>query len=267
MGKKLQMKDYQALAAARNGACIHPTLPLRREKVLWRCEAGHEFAMRADNVKAGGWCPQCSGRRPWTLDLLRESISDTGIECISSPEELKSNKSRLRWVCEHGHEWRTALVNVVFRQSGCPHCANKAESWAREVFEDFFNDAFPKCRPEWLEGLELDGYGQHSGRAFEFQGRQHYEVTPFFGIDERALAAMQARDERKAERCRQQFVLLYVIRHHPRDCYRKEILQAYVEHELVAQLLEEQRQFAAGTHWLLQYLEQHRRSHGGDARG
>lgn len=263
MRKRLEMRDYQALAAANNGQCVHPTVPVRREKVLWRCEVGHVFGMRADNVKAGWWCPECRGVRRWSLDLLRESLQDTGIECLSPPYELRNNKSRLLWGCEHGHQWQTALVNVVYRQSGCPSCRNKSEAWAREVFEDFYNIGFPKCRPDWLDGLELDGYADGFGRAFEFQGRQHYEVTPHFQIDERALAAMQARDARKADLCRRQHVFLYTIRHHPRDCHRKDVLQGYVEHELVAQLLEEQRQFDDGTHWL---LVQQRNSHGGEDR-
>lgn len=73
---------------------------------------------------------------------------------------------------------------------------------------------------------------------------------PHLQIDEQRLAAIQARDARKAQLCRENFILLYAIRFHPRDCYRKDRLKAYVESELVAQLLIEQKQFADGSHWL-----------------
>lgn len=152
MGRKLQLSNYQRIAADRGGQCIHPALPKRQEKVLWRCAKGHDFSMRVDNVQKGNWCPTCSGNRRWTLDLLVNALQDTGIRCLSGAEELKSNKSRLLWGCEHGHTWRTALVNIMYRESGCPNCQHKAESWSREVFEDFFDAPFPRCRPKWLGG-------------------------------------------------------------------------------------------------------------------
>lgn len=252
MGKRKQWNDFQAIAAVRGGECIHPSLPVSREKVRWRCANGHEFDMRTDNVLAGGWCTTCSGRRRWTTELIAQALEDSGIRCLSSSNELKSNKTRLHWSCEAGHKWRTALVNVVYRQSGCPHCMNKAESWAREVFEDFFDAEFPKCRPPWLKGLELDGYAEKHGRAFEYQGRQHFEPIDYFQVDDEKLAAIQARDARKLALCRENFVFLYAIRHHPRDCFRKDSLQAYVESELVAQLLLEQEELRRGEHWLQQ---------------
>lgn len=102
-------------------------------------------------------------------------------------------------------------------------------------------------------GLELDGYSASCGRAFEYQGRQHYQLMPHMRVDEQRLAEMQARDARKAALCRENLVFLYPIRYHPRDCYRKDTLQAYVESELVAQLLIEQQQFADDEHWLQDY--------------
>jgi len=72
-------------------------------------------------------------------------------------------------------------------------------------------------------------------------------------VDEQRLVEMQARDARKASLCRENFVFLYAIKFHPRDCYRKDTLQSYVESELVAQLLTEQQQFATSEHWLQDY--------------
>ncbi|WP_435751543.1 zinc-ribbon domain-containing protein [Thauera sp. AutoDN2] len=247
------MSDYQRIAEERHGQCIHPALPKRQEKVCWRCARGHDFSMRVDNVQAGGWCPVCSRRRPWTIELLRDALVGTGIRCLSQETELRNNKVPLLWQCDYGHTWTTALVNVIYRESGCPYCLNKAEAWTREVFEDFFDAPFPKCRPKWLHGLELDGYSAACGRAFEYQGRQHYQPMPHMRVDEQRLAEMQARDARKATLCQENFVFLHPIRFHPSDCYRKDTLQGYVESELVAQLLIEQKQLADESHWLHDY--------------
>ncbi|TVT71413.1 MAG: hypothetical protein FHP92_16920 [Denitromonas halophila] len=93
MAKKLQMSDYHRIAEERLGQCIHPALPRRKEKVLWRCANGHNFAVRADNVKAGSWCPTCTSRsRPWTLDLLAKVLQGTDIRCLSGAEDLSPKR-------------------------------------------------------------------------------------------------------------------------------------------------------------------------------
>jgi hypothetical protein len=56
-------------------------------------------------------------------------------------------------------------------------------------------------RPDWLEGLELDIYVPRLNLGLEYQGQQHYKPVSAWG-GERALLALQERDDRKRKICR-----------------------------------------------------------------
>lgn len=60
---------------------------------------------------------------------------------------------------------------------------SKSEEATREIFEDIFDAKFPTSRPEWLGGLELDGYNEKLGVGFEFQGPQHTKYSTRYDGD------------------------------------------------------------------------------------
>jgi hypothetical protein len=77
---------------------------------------------------------------------------------------------------------------------------------------------FPKSYPGWLRlgkggsALELDGYCEELGVAFEYHGIQHREFVPHFhrgGAGD--LEDQQARDRVKAEACEKEGVELLVV--------------------------------------------------------
>jgi hypothetical protein len=68
-----------------------------------------------------------------------------------------------------------------------------------------------KKRPDWLGGLELDGYNEELELAFEYQGLQHFECRSFFFKTEEEFKAQQERDRRKYELCRQRGVCLLLV--------------------------------------------------------
>jgi hypothetical protein len=65
-------------------------------------------------------------------------------------------------------------------------------------------------RPEWLGGLELDIHLPGHALAFEYQGQQHFHPIKAWG-GAKALAALQARDARKAALCRERGVRLVAV--------------------------------------------------------
>ena len=94
--------------------------------------------------------------------------------------EWKGKGSITKHVVKHlicNHEWEVTYHSFT----GCPKCASyRTENMCREIFERVFEHKFPKCRPNWLERLELDGYCEELRIAFEYNGQQHYEMIPFF---------------------------------------------------------------------------------------
>jgi hypothetical protein len=93
----------------------------------------------------------------------------------------------------------------------------KNEERCREIFQDIFKQPFAKIRPDFLKNkksgknLELDGYNKDLKLAFEYQGAQHYNFTPYFHKTQEHFADQVYRDKLKQEICDEQGITLIVI--------------------------------------------------------
>lgn len=82
----------------------------------------------------------------------------------------------------------------------------KREELCRKIFEDYFDDYFPTCRPKFLTNpktghpLELDGYNARINLAFEHQGRQHREYPNRFHKSREEFDKQVERDNFKRQR-------------------------------------------------------------------
>lgn len=132
-------------------------------------------------------------------------------------KKYKNCDEKLLWQCEKGHQWEASYYSI---QNGtwCPMCCyRKAEQKVREAFEEIFNVEFPTKKPEWLVNeennrLELDGYSEKLGIAFEYQGEQHFGTfhNNFFG-GKKALKKRLKHDKLKVKLCKKNDVQLVVI--------------------------------------------------------
>jgi len=68
------------------------------------------------------------------------------------------------------------------------------------------------AQPAWVAPQHLDVFIPEAAVAIEYMGRQHFEPVDFFGGPP-GFAAVQDRDNRKAEACRAQGVELHVVRY------------------------------------------------------
>merc|ERR1712113_281401 len=115
--------------------------------------------------------------------------------CLSNT--YTCNSEPMLWRCSEGHEWLASLANVKNAGTWCPHCNTwKREEECRAVFEELLGVSFPRCRPSFLDGLELDGFNAELRLAFEHQGLQHYEQVPFFRPAHDDFEALVGRDAR-----------------------------------------------------------------------
>lgn len=91
------------------------------------------------------------------------------------------------------------------------------ERETRRIAEKLTGLPFPKRRPPFLRNvvtnsvLELDCYCDELKIALEYNGRQHYEYTPYFHESKDAFYNMKYRDEMKARLCAQNGVTLIVV--------------------------------------------------------
>lgn len=63
--------------------------------------------------------------------------------------------------------------------------SSRSEDRVRQIFEELYGDKFPTEHPEWLSGLELDGYNEKYGVGFEFQGPQHTKFSSKYDLSYR----------------------------------------------------------------------------------
>jgi len=84
---------------------------------------------------------------------------------------------------------------------------SKGERECRRVLENYFRKPFPKCRPNFMNNevtnfnLEIDCYCPSIKVGCEYNGRQHYEYTPYFHKNKEAFHNQKYRDYMKRNLC------------------------------------------------------------------
>jgi len=145
------------------------------------------------------------------------------------------------WMCFKCKKPFQASFSSIKSGSWCYRCrAFKSEQICRDFFETFFKKTFIKRRPKWLCKLELDGYNEELKIAFEYNGKQHRDLTPFFHRTEEDFWRQQERDMIKKDLCIKNGVKLFVIPDEEDgisyDCYHSDNLKQYMQKEITTYL-------------------------------
>ncbi len=209
------LEEARKLAAERGGVCLSGEYENLRTPLVWRCCRGHVWKSRYGHVKYDGtWCKRCAPV-VGSLEEMQELAKARGGLFLS--QEFSGVAFKYEWQCAQGHRWKTD-AHVVISGSWCSECqSGLGERYCRSVFEAIFGRPFLRTRPEWLTGrsgkrLELDGYCEELGIAFEHNGRQHTRKGGLFARTRTGLAEISKRDRRKAALCMKRGVRLMTIR-------------------------------------------------------
>jgi len=234
---RLSIGAMHQLSQRRGGRCLSSEYINTKTNLLWECSKGHRWEAAPNNVKNGSWCPICSAKRraeSRKLDItqMRQVARERGGKCLSNI--YVDSKTKLLWECAVRHRW-SAAPTMVKQGTWCPECsAGLGERICREYFEQLFGHQFIKSYPKWLVNsrgnqMELDGYCQSLGLAFEHQGRQHYSTNSIFISSYRHFQTRQKDDKRKRKLCERNGVVLIEVPEIPTilpieevKCYIKE---------------------------------------------
>lgn len=209
----------QQVAEERGGKCLSTEYKNNKAKMLWECSEGHQWkshfaSIYCDSNKS--WCHICSYKTrndgyKHTIEKCQQVAEQRGGKCLST--EYKNNSNKMLWECDKGHQWESCFKNIKNNNGWCPYCSGyRSEELARTLMEELYGEKFQKVRPEWLGGLELDGYNEDLKIGFEYNGIQHYQYIPHFhrnGIED--LYKQQKNDHKKYEICKKQGIHLIVI--------------------------------------------------------
>jgi len=98
------------------------------------------------------------------------------------------------------------------------------EICCREFLENKFQTPFPKTRPDFLKNpvtnmhnFEIDCFSEKLKLGVEYNGRQHYEYTPYFHKNHDAFRNQQYRDELKRRLCKDANIRLIEVPYHVAD--------------------------------------------------
>ncbi len=120
----------QELAKMRGGRCLSEKYINSREKLLWECQKKHRWEIHSSAIISGSWCPVCKTKKvyadhaiqpPWSVEKMDALAQQKGGHCLST-HYINAN-TKLRWCCQHGHEWEADPASII-KGHWCRLCAN-----------------------------------------------------------------------------------------------------------------------------------------------
>lgn len=191
--------------------------------------------------KLGTGCPNCAeAKRRWNrpsaikIQRMISALRNRGIVML---DKYTTSNQRYRFRCLVCNKITKLLFNTeYYRPSegyGCKKCREGArtrpfgisEENTKLVIEQMTGWKFHKATSKelpWLRKLHLDGYNHKHMTAFEYQGKQHYELVNLKGqIDtKQKLQARKRRDWRKRVQCWRHGIRLIAIPYWIKDLKR-----------------------------------------------
>lgn len=123
-----------------------------KQKVWWRCKAGHRWQAPVYSRTSGAGCPYCRGKAVLTGDNDLASLNP-GLaqqwdfkknEPLRPSDVLPGSSRGVWWRCEYGHEWMAAIKSRT-AGTGCPICTNRIAVPG----ENTLADRFPALSAQW----------------------------------------------------------------------------------------------------------------------
>lgn len=221
MSNKLSIEVFKEIATMKGGECLSNHYQDITKKLKFKCKYNHTWTAIGNDIKNNNhWCPYCSKKVKYTISDMKSLAECRSGKCLS--DIYKNNKENLTWQCCKGHIWEACANSILSQNSWCPHCSNSylSESKCRFIIQCLTGKKFIKTRSILGSGLELDGYCDELGLAFEYNGEYHYKYIKHFYKDARTLQDRVQKDKIKMELCKLKGIKLIVIKY---DKYKNDL--------------------------------------------
>jgi hypothetical protein len=94
------------------------------------CEKKHIWAAAPSKVLQGYGCPECSGTKKLTKEIVNERLLPKKINLLG---EYVSALTRTKFQCQHGHVWLAKPADVMGKSS-CPSCAEYGFNLSKKAY-------------------------------------------------------------------------------------------------------------------------------------
>ncbi|MBK7887147.1 MAG: hypothetical protein IPJ86_07560 [Bacteroidetes bacterium] len=115
------LQEIKDIAISKKGVCLSDKYINKSTHLLFRCENGHEWLAKPNNIKSGWWCAHCSGNAKLNIDIFKKFAKTKGGKCLSN--SYVNVKTKLLWQCNKGHQWKAPGNLVRICNTWCPFCA------------------------------------------------------------------------------------------------------------------------------------------------
>lgn len=196
-----RFNKFKEVIESKGGVCLFSEYIDHSSKTKIKCKKGHIWESTYLSIVLNGrWCPECGGVKKLTIADAKNIAIERHGRCISN-KYVNSNE-KLKWTCYLGHEWVATLSSVKNNNGWCPKCnINTGEEITRKIFNLLFDREFIRCKPIWLNGLELDGFCKFLNISFEYDGIQHFKFIERFHKTKEGFNKSLERDLRKNKLC------------------------------------------------------------------
>ena len=178
------------------------------------CEKNHGYFNQLPYEHlTGSGCSKCGTERTknylkkTTDQFIEEAKIVHGEKYIYDKVDYINKSTEILIGCfEENHGYFSQLPFVHLKGHGCPKCVYKNEMKAILYLEKLTNEQFIKCRPNFLKGLELDGFNVNLKLAIE------YNYVPFFHRNgPMDLVKQKERDLLKEKLCLENNIYLITV--------------------------------------------------------
>lgn len=111
-------------------------------KLVIKCNKKHIFFATASQIKQNSWCGDCAKNKPFTMEKVKEIITNLGGECLF--DTYKSNQE-LQVKCEKGHTWDTNMMLIIHSKRWCPYCSRRRQLVTQNYVESLAALKNGKC--------------------------------------------------------------------------------------------------------------------------
>lgn len=100
--------------------------------VEWECDHGHRWMARPynrSNPKNPTGCPICCGKQVLEgfndLATTDPDVASLLVDSSMATQVTRTSNRKLKWRCDHGHEWVAPVSRLTAQGSRCPYCSGR----------------------------------------------------------------------------------------------------------------------------------------------